>query len=303
MMSFEHRDCPGCGESVLKPTVVMKSFPRAEDLAFVELKEFWRGFRSKNIFFTYARCATCGLVYCPIYFSGEQLTDLYSSMEDNTAGEKLDVLNDTQRSYVEILASKTKVSGDWLELGGDIGLLTKHLFDLPNVKNVSVIEPNIDVHPDLLKLIDGRGTTAANWSGLPPTERFNGIVGVHVLDHLLDLSGELDRIRACLNYGGSAFFVTHDESSLLRKFLKSKWPPFCLQHPQLFSPKSIVKVLQHKGFCSVNVTKTYNKFTLRHIAEVATNVMGFGSPIFKLIPPLAIRLKLGNIATLSRVNS
>ena len=301
-MTFQHRDCPGCGESVSKPKVVMKSSPRAEDLTFVELKEYWRGFRSKNIFFTYARCAQCGLVYCPTYFSGEQLNDLYSSMEDNTAGEKLDVLNDTQRSYVDILASKTEVSGDWLELGGDIGLLTKHLFDLPNVKNVSVIEPNIDVHPDLLKLIDGRGTTAANWSGLPTTERFNGIVGVHVLDHLLDLSSELDRIRTCLNSGGSAFFVTHDESSLLRKFLKAKWPPFCLQHPQLFSSKSIANVLEHKGFGSVNVTKTYNKFTLRHIAEVATNVMGFGSPIVKLIPPLAIRLKLGNIATLSRVN-
>ncbi len=303
MVSFKHRDCPGCGKSDLNPTVVMKSSPRAEDLTFDELKEYWRGFRSKNIFFTYARCTRCGLVYCPTYFSGEQLNDLYSSMEDNTAGEKLRVLNDTQRSYVEILAGKTEVSGDWLELGGDIGLLTKHLFDLPGVKNVSVIEPNIDVHPDLLKLIDGRGTTTANWSGLPPTEHFNGIVGVHVLDHLLDLSGELDRIRACLNDGGSAFFVTHDESSLLRKFLKSKWPPFCLQHPQLFSPKSVAKVLQHKGFSGVNVTKTYNKFTLRHIAEVATNVMGFGSSITKLIPPVAIRLKLGNIATLSRMNS
>jgi hypothetical protein len=281
----------------------MKSSPRAEDLTFDELKEYWRGFRSKNIFFTYARCTQCGLVYCPKYFSGEQLNDLYSSMEDNTAGEKLHVLNDTQRSYVEILADKTEVSDDWLELGGDIGLLTKHLFDLPGVKNVSVIEPNISVHSDLLKLIDGRGTTAANWSDLPPTERFNGVVGVHVLDHLLDLSGELERIKACLNNGGSAFFVTHDESSLLRKFLKSKWPPFCLQHPQLFSPKSIANVLERKGFGSVDVTKTHNKFTLRHIAEVATNVMGFGSLIAKLIPPVAIRLKLGNIATLSRLNS
>ena len=242
-------------------------------------------------------------MYCPVYFSGEQLNDLYSSMEDNTAGEKLHVLNDTQRSYVEILAGKTEVSGDWLELGGDIGLLTKHLFDLPKVKNVSVIEPNISVHPDLLKLIDGRGATAANWSGLPSTAHFNGIVAVHVLDHLLDLSGELDRIRTCLNNGGMAFFVTHDESSLLRKFLKSKWPPFCLQHPQLFNPNSISKVLEHNGFGSVNVTKTFNKFTLRHIAEVATNVIGFGSLVVNLVPPIAVRLKLGNIATLSRLNS
>ena len=64
-------------------------------------------------------------------------------MENNTAGEKINVLNDTQRSYVEILAGKTEVSGNWLELRGVIGLLTKHLFDLPKIENVSVIEPNI----------------------------------------------------------------------------------------------------------------------------------------------------------------
>ena len=64
-------------------------------------------------------------------------------MENNTAGEKINVLNKTQRSCVEILAGKTEVSGNWLELRGDIGLLTKHLFDLPKIENVSVIEPNI----------------------------------------------------------------------------------------------------------------------------------------------------------------
>ena len=223
-------------------------------------------------------------------------------MEDNSAGEKLDVLSDTQRSYVEVLAGKTEVSGDWLELGDDIGLLTRHLIELPNVKNVSVIEPNINSHPDLLKLIAGRGTTAVNLSDLPSRESFHGVVGVYVRDHLLDLGGELDRIRNCLNNGGIAFFVTHDESSLLRKTLKAKWPPFCLQHPQLFSPKSIARVLQHKGFGSVIVIKTYNKFTLRHIAEVATHVLGFGFPIVKCIPPLPIRFKLGNIATLSCAN-
>jgi len=31
-MSFAHRDCLGCGESVLKPTVVMDPSPCAEDV-------------------------------------------------------------------------------------------------------------------------------------------------------------------------------------------------------------------------------------------------------------------------------
>lgn len=296
-MEFLRRDCPGCGHSSNQATPVARSTPRAEDLRFTDLKSYWRGFKKKNIFFSYFRCFLCQLVYCPVYFTSEQLLDLYSFMGDNTAGEKRSVLVKTQKSYLQDLSEKIEIHGNWLELGGDIGLLTEQLLNFSSVDSVDVLEPNLNVHDQLIGILKSRGKVAINWAGLSNGKKFEGIIAIHVFDHLLDLQSELKMITKSLEKNGSIFFVTHDESSILRKFLNRKWPPFCLQHPQLFNPESITNILKSNGFDKIHVSKTFNDFTLRHIVHVATSVIGFGGFILRLCPNVTIRLKLGNVAT------
>ena len=299
-MEFLNRNCPGCGSSSEQASPAMHSTPRAEDLNFADLTNYWRGFKKKNIFFSYSRCSVCQLVYFPVYFTGEQLLNLYSFMGDNTAGEKGSVLVKTQDSYVRNLSEKIELHGNWLELGGDIGLLTEQLLNFSSVDSVDVLEPNMNVHEQLSEILKSRGKVAASWSGISNEKKFKGVIAIHVFDHLLDLQSELKMIIKSLEKEGSIFFVTHDESSILRKFLKSKWPPFCLQHPQLFNPESITNILKLNGFNEICVTKTFNYFTLRHIVDVATSVIGFGKFISRLCPNVTIRLKLGNIATFAQ---
>ena len=297
IMEFLRRNCPGCGSSSNQATPTMHSTPRAEDLNFADLTSYWRGFRKKNVFFSYFRCSVCLLVYCPVYFTSEQLLNLYSFMGDNTAGEKGSTLTKTQESYLRNLSGKTKIHGNWLELGGDIGLLTEQLLDFSSVDSVEVLEPNLNVHDQLSATLKSRGKVAASWSGISNEKNFNGVIAIHVFDHLLDLQAELKMIIKRLDKEGTIFFVTHDESSILQRLLKSKWPPFCLQHPQLFNPESITNVLKLNGFNKIHVDKTFNYFTLRHIVDVATSMIGFGGFISRLCPSVTIRLKLGNIAT------
>ena len=299
-MEFLNRSCPGCGSSSDQATLAMHSTPRAEDLNFVDLISYWRGFRKKNIFFSYFRCSVCQLVYCPVYFTSEQLLHLYSFMDDNTAGEKGSVLVKTQKAYLRNLSEKIKIQGSWLELGGDIGLLTEQLLNLSGVDLVDVLEPNLNVHEQLSETLKSRGKVLVNWSDLSIEKKFKGVIAIHVFDHLLDLRSELKMITKNLEKKGSMFFVTHDESSILQKFLKSKWPPYCLQHPQLFNPASIKNILKLNGFSKIHVTKTFNYFTLRHIVDVATSVIGFGGFISQLCPNVTIKLKLGNIATFAQ---
>ena len=59
-------------------------------------------------------------------------------------------------------------------------------------------------------------------------------------------------------------------------------------------------ILKLNGFNKIHVTKTFNYFTLRHIVDVATSVIGFGGLISKLCPNVTIRLKFGNIATFAQ---
>ena len=299
-MSFVARACPNCGNSnpAIKPLV--SSNPRAEDLSFAELKDYWRGFRNQNVFFSYARCSFCKLLYCPVYFSSEQLRLLYESMDDNTNGESLEVLDQTQCLYVDELTRRANPKGDLLELGGDIGLLTTHLFKLPKVDSVTVIEPNIEAHAALRKVTGNRGNVVTKWTEIDSDRRFDAVVGVHVLDHLVDLDSNLTTMVERLTDGGFLFFVTHDEGSLLKKILRNKWPPFCLQHPQIFNTSSISNALNIRGCNQVKVYKTTNVFTLRHIVGMALRLFGLPTFVGKLFPNIPVKIRLGNIATLAQ---
>lgn len=268
----------------------------AEDLSFDELRDFWRGFRSENVFFTYRRCASCSLLYCPTFFQDEQLNSLYRIMDDNTAGEDINVLERTQSRYVSELSKAVEVQGSWLELGADIGLLTKNLLDLPGIVSVDVIEPNEAVHPRLSDALNGKGKIIDSLK-FAPVNYFDGVTAIHVLDHITNLSQHLQEIAAVLKPGGFVCFVTHNEASLLRRVITRRWPPLCLQHPQLFSPKSISSALELQGFRVISTKRTANYFSLRHVASVAFSVFRIPSKLSKLIPNIAVPMKLGNIVT------
>ena len=77
------RTCPLCkqNETKLVPEVFSKN--PAESLTYTGTKELFVGFRTSQTFFSFSRCTNCGLLYCPWYFSTEQLDELYSDMPDN----------------------------------------------------------------------------------------------------------------------------------------------------------------------------------------------------------------------------
>jgi 2-polyprenyl-3-methyl-5-hydroxy-6-metoxy-1,4-benzoquinol methylase len=274
----------------------MSSAKPAEKFTFEELRDFWRGFRSENVFFSYERCSKCHLLYCPVFFQDNQLTSLYQIMEDNTAGEDLTTLERTQSRYISNLAKTIPIKGQWLELGADIGLLTQNLLNQPEVTRVDVIEPNESVHPRLLESLNGRGSILQSLKSSAPNF-YDGVTAVHVLDHITNLSQHLQEISAVLKPGGMVCFVTHNEASLLRRAIGRRWPPFCLQHPQLFSQKSISVALELQGFKVIAINQTTNYFSLRHVASVAFSVFRIPSFILKIVPPTAVPMKLGNIVT------
>jgi hypothetical protein len=99
---------------------------------------------------------------------------------------------------------------------------------------------------------------------------------------------------------GFLFFVTHDEDSILKKILRDKWPPYCLQHPQIFNTLSISSALNLRGCNQIRVYKTTNFFTLRHIVGMSLRLFGLPKFVGKLFPNIAVKIRLGNIATLAQ---
>ena len=300
--SFLKRSCPGCSAATFANSKSVFSQPRAETLTFTDVSEYWRGFRSKNVFFTFKRCDNCSLLYCPSYLSDLQLSGLYSEMDDNTAGEHIDTLKRTQARYVTDMSDSIDLQGHWLELGADIGLLTEQLLEQTEIRNVDVIEPNSSVHPTLLNSLRQRGRLISSLenaeSGL-----YDGITAIHVLDHVTHLDVYLKAIFNLLKPDGKICFVTHNEKTFIRRFLSRRWPPFCLQHPQLFSPSSMSFALELQGFKVVRISKTTNYFSLRHVASVLFSLFRIPPWFLKAVPEVIIPMKLGNILTIAEKQS
>lgn len=299
MQEYIQRDCPSCQFSSATAKLVVQSNPPAEEMEFEELSEFWRGFRKNTVFFSYYRCSGCKLLYCPTYFNNEQLRSLYSRMGDNSAGEDLKILKKAQISYFSILGNRKEIKGHWVEVGADVGLFAEQLSNYHDVSSLSIIEPNLNSHSYLQQLIKSEGVLTSSWNEIDSELKFDGLVGIHVLDHLVELKAELKRIHYHLRSDGAVFFVTHNESSFLRFLLRRKWPPFCLQHPQIFNRGSIKTTLQMNGFCSVYTQGSPNYFNFRHIFLVLFSLIGFHRNILKFVPNFSLKLRLGNFATVA----
>lgn len=258
-------------------------------------------FQDKAIF-SYVRCKVCGLLYAPIFFDEAQLVQLYGDMPPNMNVVPEHALRLTQKSYFAHLRNALpSCVGGYIEVGPDVGLFTENCAGLDVFSHYWLFEPNESVVPRLETLMDGYGydiiTSIGDFSAVP-----NGsvcaCVMVHVLDHLLDPVKALAELRAKMKNGSVMLVVTHDERSLLARFIKSSWPAYSIQHPQLFNRRSIQRLFEVSGFRVINQAKSTNFFPLRFLAQNFLWSFGIRAKTLRLVPETLVGLKLGNILSL-----
>lgn len=270
---------------------------RAESFSFDELRPYWRGLFKEKLFFSYDRCASCGLLYAPVFLSNEQLTELYSSMEPNMDVVPAEAIEATQRGYFADAVRDLEVEGGYLEIGPDIGHLARYAAALPMFDRFWLFEPNLSVHAELAEATGGRPTQILSDMtdlSVVPDGSVALAVMVHVLDHLLDPADMLKQIRAKLKPGGRLAIVTHNERSILRTLMGNRWPPFCLQHPELYNPQSVAMLLERTGFGGVQVKRSTNYFPISFLVRQAAWTLG--ADLSKVpLPMKAVGLKLGNM--------
>lgn len=299
--SYIRRSCPICETEHMGSRPSCSSTPLAELMGVEALKEHWSGFFQEKVFFSYCRCEHCGALYCPVYFSNDQLTQLYSLMPHNMAGLSLKALERTQQGYFEILREFSVLEGDYLEVGPDQGFLAQLCAQRGKFRRFWLFEPNQTVHQELERKVAGIPHTI--FPGMfdftvIPGRQISVLSMVHVLDHLVEPRRILENMKPTLAENAVVLFVTHDESSLLSRLLGSKWPAFCLQHPQLFNPKTIKRLLESAGYEVLCVRKSYNYYPLGYLLKHLAWAMGVR--IMWLPDFLSLPLKLGNIITIAR---
>jgi hypothetical protein len=292
-----------CAASLAAARPAVQSRPPAESLAFSAQDGFVSGYSSRRTFFTYYRCGTCGGAYCATYFTPAQVERLYGHQRENMAEVPLAAREATQRAYFDILSSHATLEGEYLEVGPDIGLFAAFCAERGRFTRFHLFEPNREVHAALAGRLAGRDvhiSAEPYRAGSLPAASLSAAVLIHVLDHLIDPSEVLGALHRDLAPGGALFIVTHDDASLAARTLGRRWPPYALQHPQLFSPRPLARLLERCGFMVVDSRKTVNYFPVTHLVRGAFAVLGLGRLAPRFDHPFTIPVKLGNIATVAR---
>jgi len=109
----------------------------------------------------------------------------------------------------------------------------------------------------------------------------------------------LRELRAKLVPGGKVMLVTHDESSLLRRTIGSKWPAFCLQHPQVYNFKTMVGLFEAAGYKVLTQSRTVNYFPVSFLIKQLLWAFGIRVRRAPAFGDLAVGLKLGNMLTIA----
>lgn len=294
------RKCPSCdGEG----GALISRTNRGVDMRNLEaIQEYFVGLRPEQVFFDYIRCKFCGLAYCSDYFNFDELSILYSHMPPNLVGDEIDVVDKTHYGYARTIIKrckkvKKKTFKTLLELGADLGLVTGPVVKALKIDSGTLVEPNLDVRSQLLESVN-REPGFAVVSDLNQAElekRFDLVIAIHVIDHLLDPKETLKRVYLQMNEYGKIFIVVHNQRSLLAGLLKSKWPPYCLQHPQVFDKSTIRRALQDVGFRNVKITRTTNYVGLSNGLNSFLSILKLPNAWTNILPNIAIPFKYGNI--------
>jgi hypothetical protein len=298
---WDKRACPQCGSSKLPSTPISAAKYPAEIMPWEKAKSYFIGLRSDQVFFSYYRCQDCGLLYCPWYFNSKQISELYAAMPDNTMGEQKSTVSKTQSAYARWIMRPGVSNNRYLEIGPDIGLVAKEVVKLSLPQHVTFLEPNKSVKAELLANVSGvESIEVVDFIESMHETNFSLAAGIHVYDHLLNPLHDLQELRKNVNPGAHLAIVVHNENSLLRKLLKSKWPPFCLQHPQLYNPETLREILKLAGWEVISTERSTNWYHLTHFVKMGAGVLGISPAMSRLTPNIEVPIKLGNMISISQ---
>lgn len=295
------RQCPICRKDT-QFKIEVSSPKRAENLSYEELTPYWNGFFKEKMFFSYARCVDCGLMFAPTFYRPDQLEALYGQMPPNMDLVPMEALLRTQRGYFNELKKHSLLEKGYIEVGPDIGIFTVNCSREGKFDSYWLCEPNKEVADALEKSVGNNKFTIIEdmfgFSTIPDSSASVAVM-IQVLDHLLDPVATLAELKTKLLPNAKLLLVTHNEQSLLRKIVGWKWPAFCLQHPQIYNPHSITRLLEEAGYRVESIKRSTNyfqfSFLLKHL------LWAFGIKV-KSVPSIfnfTIGLKLGNMITIA----
>lgn len=256
--SVADRNCPVCGSNAVSETAFEHriDWEDLDDFAFSSRKT------PEMMSWRMVRCAGCDVVYAAEVPSGSTLVDAYHEADYDSVDEA----NYAARSYareIAPIAKKLPRRAAALEIGAGNGAFLTELKKM-GFESVVGFEPSkaaiAAAAPQAREMLR-EGIMEA--SALEPAS-FDLIGCFQTLEHVRDPLQIARDVHKLLRPGGMVVFITHNYRGLLNQLLGRRSPIVDIEHLQLFSPRSVRKLLEESGFSGIDVRSFSNQYPLRY---------------------------------------
>jgi SAM-dependent methyltransferase len=241
----------------------------------------------EHVHYRIRECSGCRLRYSSPIFDEAGVRDLYAHAAHTNvrSGEEGNVKRTFELYYEHIrphLARRDRM----LDIGCDTGMLLD-VARRDGFRELVGIEPN-PVAAAQAAAVPGSSISRTFYEATVfPSEHFDLITLIHVVDHLVDVNEFLARVRGHLRRGGVVLAVVHNVESLLERLLGERFPPYNVYHHYFFSKRTLRLLFERAGFDVAVVRATYNCYSTGFLLDKAP-----------LLPPILRRLGRGALRTL-----
>jgi len=251
-----------------------------------------------RIHYKIVQCQNCGLIRSNPILSSEDLARLYQGSFFTYAQESRYAAETYFRYAEPFLKDYAKSQIRVLEIGCGNGAFLRKLKH-SGIMHVYGIEPSQEAasfDPDLKAHIT-RGMLAP---GIFPDEFFDLICVFQVFDHVAEPEIFLNTVRRYLKTGGKVIFIQHDAGSWSAKLFKERSPIVDIEHPFLYSKKTIRKIFELQQFKIIKIFQVSNRYPLSYWLKLFPLPRLFKNFILSrmeksIIEKLPVTLSLGNM--------
>jgi SAM-dependent methyltransferase len=271
---FRERACPVCGPGVSTTVFAESNYDPAKLNAF----SFASRKSPELMHYRLLRCDGCDVLYASPAPILEEMHVGYEEASFDSA-EEAGYAARTYAGVLKRMALPTKHGA--LDVGTGDGAFLRCLIEA-GFTDVRGIEPSkapvAAAAPDVAKLIE----LGFFERGRYPADSLSLLTCFQTMEHVDEPGMVAEEALRLLRPGGIFYTVCHSSRSLSAKLLGMRSPIFDLEHLQLFSPKSLRKLLESRGYEDVQVFYVSNVYPLHYWLKVF--------PLPNVVRSLALRL-------------
>ena len=258
------RNCPLCGNknSKIRYKRNYKLTQIKEDLFSARRERKEKNYEHN----TFMVCKTCNLVYANPIIKSKIIERLYKKSKFSYSDEEENLM----KTYGNCLkrAEKYVKKGKILDIGTGDGFFLKEAL-VQGYENIYGVEPSKHAIDLADKKIKKKIKRSILKKGQFKDKFFDVICFFHVIDHVAEPNKFLGICYNYLKKGGVIICVSHDVEASSAKIMGERSPIFDIEHTQLFSKKTISKILEKNKFKIVEIFDVTNIYTLKYWLKVS----------------------------------